>query len=429
MEVSVENTGGLARRMTVQVPAERVDQEVQTRLQSMTQTIRLDGFRPGKVPLKVIEQKYGSQVRLEVIDQVVNSTIQEAFTRESIRPASDPAIEPKSSAPGEPLEYTASFEIYPELAGDVRYQFKVTRPVVDIGASDIDAMLDNLRRQRANWDKVERAAADGDQLNISFEGTVDGKAFSGNKAENYPLVLGSGGMIQGFEEQLQGVSAGDDKVLDVTFPDDYPSAEVAGKAAKFQVKVNSVAEMSLPELDDAFAETFGIAEDGLDGLRKEITQNMERELSGLLSSRMKHQVFDGLLESNPVDVPASLVDTEVQELQSQQSNQGRTADSLRGDAEKRVKLGVIVSEVAKQNQIQLDSDKVREMVETIASNYENPEEVVQHYFSTQEVLAGVQSTVIEDQVVSWVVDHGGVDITDEKMSFGDIVEQAKKSQV
>jgi trigger factor len=428
MEVSVENTGGLVRRMTVQVPAERVDQEVRSRLQSLVQTVRLDGFRPGKVPVRVIEQKFGKQVRLEVIDQVVNTTMQEALTRESIRPASNPDVEPKDSRPGEPLEYTATFEIYPELDGDIQYSFTVRRPVVEINQDDIDTMLDNLRHQRATWDAVERPAADGDQITIDFEGTVDDEAFAGNSAENLPLVLGSGSMIPGFEEQLVGVAAGDEKNIEVTFPQDYPSAEVAGKTATFSIKVNGVAEMALPELNDEFAQAFGIAAGGMDGLREEVTSNMQRELKGLIASRLKSQVFKGLLESNPVEVPKTLIDTEVREMQGMQQYQGRPVESLQADSEKRVKLGVVVSEVARRNQLQLDADRVREMVETIAASYEKPEEVLQWYYGNQDKLAGVQSSVIEDQVVEWVMEHSGVTVEEEKMTFSGIVEEAKKSQ-
>jgi trigger factor len=198
MEVSIENTGGLARRMTVQVPAERVDQEVESRLQSMCQTVRLDGFRPGKVPLKVIEQKYGRQVRLEVVDQVVNSTLQEALAQESIRPAGVPSVDPKDPVPGEPLEYTATFEIFPELSGSIQYGFKVAKPLVDIVAEDVAGMLENLRSQRGTWKIVDRASQTGDQVTVDFEGTVDGNPFTGNKGEKVPVVLGSNSMIPGF---------------------------------------------------------------------------------------------------------------------------------------------------------------------------------------------------------------------------------------
>ncbi|MGB5338182.1 MAG: trigger factor, partial [Gammaproteobacteria bacterium] len=280
-------TGGLERRMKVQVPAERIDQEVQSRLQSMSKTIRLDGFRPGKVPVSVIEKKYGNQIRLEVVDQVINSTLQEALTQENIRPAGEPDITPGDSRPGVPLEYTATFEVFPEFSGGISYSFKIEKPVVDIVETDITSMLDNLRRQRATWNPVDRPAALDDQVTIDFEGSINGAPFAGNKADNVPIVLGSNSMIPGFEEQLVGVSAGEEKTLDVTFPDNYASAEVAGKSAQFEVKVHSVAEMVLPELDDDLANAFGVQDKGIAGLREEVTNNMRRELKQLVASTLK----------------------------------------------------------------------------------------------------------------------------------------------
>ena len=429
MEVSIENTGGLARCITVQVPADRVDQEVKSRLQSMCQTVRLDGFRPGKVPLKVIEQKYGKQVRLEVIDQVVNSTLQEALTQESIRPAGVPSIDPKKYTSGEPLEYTATFEIFPELSGSIQYGFKVTKPLVEITDEDISGMLENLRTQRGTWNTANRASQTGDQVTVDFEGTVDDKPFTGNKGEKVPMVLGSSSMIPGFEEQLVGLSAGDEKTLDISFPDDYPASDVAGKAASFSVKVHAVSEIELPALDDDFARAFGIEEGGVEGLKEEIRNNMGRELKGLVASKMKEQVFNGLMDANPVEVPRSLVDSEIQQLRSRQEESGTVdASELEARAERRVKLGVVVSEIAKQNQIQVDPDRVRQMVETIASSYEKPEEVVQWYYGNQEMLAGVQSAVIEEQVVDWVVEHSGVDVEELKTTFSALVDEAKQSQ-
>ena len=251
----------------------------------MCQTVRLDGFRPGKVPLKVIEQKYGKQVRFEVIDQVVNSTLQEALTQESIRPAGVPNIDPRKYTPGEPLEYTATFEIFPELSGSIQYGFKVTKPRVEITDEDISGMLENLRTQRGSWNTVDRASQSGDQVTVDFEGTVDGNAFAGNQAEKMPVVLGSNSMIPGFEEQLIDVSAGEEKTLDIKFPEDYPSTEVAGKAARFSVKVHTVSEMLLPEINEEFAGAFGVSEGGVQALTGEIKNNMERELKGLVKSR------------------------------------------------------------------------------------------------------------------------------------------------
>ena len=428
MDVSVENAGGLERRMTVQVPAERVEQEVQSRLDSMSKTVRLDGFRPGKVPLKVIEKKYGKQVRLEVVDELVNSTMQEALSQESIRPVGQPSVEPKGIEPGEPLEYVATFEVFPELSGMLNYGFKVTKPIVEITSDDVGNMLENLRQQRATWNVVERAAQSGDQVNIDFEGTIGGAPFAGNKAEQMPLVLGANTMIPGFEDQLAGVSAGDEKTLNITFPDDYAAAEVAGKDAEFQVKVNSVSEAVLPELDDDFARAFGIDENGMDGLREEITNNMQRELSGLITSKLKEQVFNGLLETNPVEVPRTLIESEIQQLQSQESNQGVDASSLQATAERRVKLGVLISEIVKLNNIQVDPDRVRKLVDTIAESYEKPEEVVQWYYGNQEMLAGVQSSVMEELAVEWVISSSGADVTEKETGFSDLVEEAKQSQ-
>jgi len=287
MQVSVENIGGLERRVTVQVPAERVDQEVDSRLQSMKATARLDGFRPGKVPLGVIQKKFGSRVRREVMQQVIHSTLQDALTQESLRPAAEPRIDPVESLPGKPLEYVATFEVFPEITAPLDYDFRVTRPVVEIGAEDIDAMLEKLRKQRATWKAVDRMAKSGDQVVIDFEGTIGGQAFSGGKGEKLPLVLGSNTMVAGFEDQLIGAGTGEDRMLRVTFPADYPSREIAGQDVDFSVRVHSVSEMILPGLDDDFARAFGMADKGIEGLRQEVAANMQRELKQLVKANLK----------------------------------------------------------------------------------------------------------------------------------------------
>jgi trigger factor len=428
MQVSVENTGGLERRMTVQVPAERIDQEVTSRLQSMKSSIRLDGFRPGKVPLQVVENKYGAQVRQEVIEQVINSTLHEALTQENIRPAGEPSIAPQEANPGEELEFVATFEVFPEIDGAIRFGFTITRPVVEIGAADIESMLEKLRKQRATSSVVDRKAQAGDQVVIDFEGTIDGNPFTGNKGEQVPVVLGSNSMIPGFEDQLAGLTAGEEATINITFPGDYPAGEVAGKAADFRVKVHSVSEMVLPVLDDEFARAFGMEDKGLEGLRAEVTSNMQRELKSIITSNLKDQVFTGLLENNPVEVPRNLVDSELAQLQSQQEYQGTDTVQLEASAERRVKLGVLVSEVVKQNQLQVDPDRVREAIETIAASYEKPEEVIQYYYGSQEVLANVQSAVMEDQVVDWILENAGLEIQDDQTTFDALVEAARQSK-
>jgi trigger factor len=428
MQVSVENSGGLARRMTVQVPAERVDQEVNSRLHSMKSSIRLDGFRPGKVPLQVVDKKYGAQVRLEVVDQVIYSTLQEALTQENLKPAGEPNIESKKSQPGKTLEFVATFEVFPELAGPLDFNYKVTRPVVEIGEKDISAMLNKLRKQRATWNEIDRKAQIDDQVVIDFEGTISGEVFTGNRGDKMPVVLGSNSMLPGFEDQLVGTTSGEEKTLNVSFPADYPSAEVAGKDAVFKVKVHSVSEMVLPELDNEFARVFGVAEKGLEGLKEEVTNNMQRELESLITAHFKDQVFSGLLEKNPVDVPRSLIEGEIKEMQTQQSNQGLDASVLETSAERRVKLGVLVNEVVNRNQLQIDPDRVRDAVESVAASYENPEEVIQYYYGNQEMLAGVQQSVIEEQVVDWVLEHEDIKVEDIETSFDGLVEAAKQSK-
>jgi len=300
---------------------------------------------------------------------------------------------------------------------------------VEITEDDVAGMLENLRSQRGSWNAVERASQADDQVTVDFEGSVDGQPFTGNKGEKVPVVLGSGAMVPGFEEQLIGVSAGDEKTLDITFPDTYPARDVAGKAASFNVKVHAVSEIELPALNDDFARAFGIEEAGIEGLKNEIRENMNRELKGLVASKLKEQVFNGLMDANPVEVPATLVDGEIQQLRAkQQEGVSQDASEIEAKAERRVKLGVIVSEIAKHNQLQIDPDRVRQMVETIASSYEKPEEVVQWYYGNQEMLSGVQSAVIEEQVVDWIVEHSGVDVKELKTTFSGLVEEAKQSQ-
>jgi trigger factor len=414
--------------MTVQVPAERIDQEVGSRLQSMSRSVRLDGFRPGKVPLNVVEKKFGKQVRLEVMDQVIHSTLHEALTQENLRPVSEPKIEPNESQPGQSLEFVATFEVFPELAGRIDDNIAITRPVVEVADADVNAMLDKLRKQRATWSEVDRDAQLDDQVVIDFEGTVNGESFTGNKGEKMPVVLGSNSMIPGFEEQLVGLGNGAEKTLQVTFPDDYPSAEVAGKDAEFSIMVHAVSEMVLPELDADFARAFGVADRGMEGLREEVTNNMQRELKQLLKGNLKDQIFSGLLENNPIEVPRSLVENEIVQLRSQQEYQGLDPDALQKTAERRVKLGVLISEIVKQNQIQIDPDRVREAVETIAASYEKPEEVIQWYYGNQEMLAGIQSAVLEEQVVDWLIENGGLKVKEKQATFDELVDAAKQSK-
>jgi len=412
MQVSVETTSGLGRRMTVQIPAEQMDQQVDSKLEQLSRSVRLDGFRPGKVPLSVVKKRYETQVREEMAAELIASTYEQALQQENLKPAGEPSIEQTRNRSGEGLEYVANFDVYPEIEVPELSDLKIERPLAEVADAEVDQMLEKLRLQRVTWTKVERAAANGDRIEIDFEGTIDGQPFSGNAAKNVPLELGSGAMIPGFEEQLVGVSAGDKKTIDVTFPDDYGSAEVAGKAAKFDIVVHSIAESAMPELDDEFARAFGVGDGGLEALRGEVSKNMRRELDAAIKARIKSQVFDALLEKADLDVPVSLLDSEIDAL-IKKGGEGADAGGDRSryedEARRRVSLGLLISEIIQRNQLTIDPDRVRQTIEDMAQSYENPEEVVQWYYSNQEMLSGVQTLIMEETVVEWVVDQAQVE--------------------
>ena len=311
MQVSVETTEGLERRLSVEVPAERIDSEVQQRLKKMAGSVRLDGFRPGKVPMKVVQNRFGEQIRHEVIGEVLQSSFYEAISQEKLRPAGRPEIEPTSMEPGKSLAYTAVFEVYPELTLAGMEQIKIERPVTGIEATDIDRMIETLRKQRTTWKAVERPAQDGDQLVMDFEGTIDGEGFQGNKAEGARLVLGSGRFIPGFEEGMLGAAPGEERTLDLQFPEDYPAKEVAGKPVQFKVRLTAVEEPRLPEVNEEFAKSFGVADGDLESLREQVRENMQRELDQTIKNTVKNQVMDGLIGANPIEIPKALITEEI----------------------------------------------------------------------------------------------------------------------
>lgn len=429
MQVSVETTEGLGRRMTVQVPAERVEQEVDKRLQSLTRTVKLAGFRPGRVPLKVLEKKYGGRVREEVVADVIGNSLSRAMLDNKLRPAGRPHIDTKTAEVGKDLEYEAVFDVYPEIELASLEGVQIDKPTVEITDADMDKMFDKLRSQRAEWKAVERAAENGDQLVIGFVGTVDGEEFAGGTADKVPLTLGSKMMIPGFEDQLIGVSAGDERTIKVTFPEDYQAKELAGKDAEFKVTVQSVSEQVLPELDDTFAEAFGIAEGGMEALRSEVRANMERELKAKVAAKLKAQIMDVLLEKNEVALPQALVDQEIDAMMEQSGL--RMADTAKmkdpgvvrtlfeEQAKKRVALGLILAEVSGKNKIRLDPDKLREKVENMAMTYEDPEAFMKWASSDATARTQLESLAMEEQVVDWLLEQ--VEINEVATSFDEIM--------
>ncbi|NOX92917.1 MAG: trigger factor [Gammaproteobacteria bacterium] len=423
MQVSVETTNGLERRMTVMVPKENIDGEVQKRLKDLAGRVKIDGFRPGKVPFSVVRQKFLGQVSQEVMGEVMQDSFYEAVLQEKLRPAGSPLIEPGDAKEG--FEFTATFEVYPEFEVTGLDKINIERPVVDIGDADIDAMLETIRKQRKTWGEVDRAGQEGDQLTIDFVGTLDGEEFSGGTAEQVPLELGSKRMIPGFEEQLMGAKAGQELILDVTFPEDYHARDLAGKAVKFATTVIKVEAPVLPELTDEFAVEFGVKEGGLDALKQQVRENMQRESEQAIAVRVKEQVFDGLTGLNLLDVPRALVDSEIEVLvkQRQQDMQQYGApvqddvDSAQFEtqAQRRVSLGLILSEVIKENNITVPPTRLREAVEKLAASYERPEEVVKYYYADKDRLKEVENVTLEEVAVEHIISQANV--SDKNTSF------------
>lgn len=433
MQVSVETTGALERKMTVAVPVERVEQEVQRRLQSLARTVKLPGFRPGKVPAKVMASKYGPKVRQEVVDEVTRSSFYEALSKEKLLPAGLPVFEPLPAAESDNLEYIATFEVFPEVVLASFEGVSIEQPVAEITDTDIEGMIDKMRRQRVEWQAVERAAQLEDQLMIDFVGTIDGEKFAGGEGSNVALVLGAKAFIPGFEDQLTGASKGDKKVVNVTFPEDYQSAEVAGKEAQFTVTVQTVSEPKLPEVDEAFAKNYGI--DGLDELRGELRKSMRYELDQAVKGKRKQAVMDLLFEKNPLELPKSLVDDEIDALMKQMKNNLRNqnvqVEALELDgkmyeeqARRRVTLSLLISGIVKENGIKATPEKVRETVESVASTYDTPEDVVKWYYAERERLGQIESVVLEELVVEWVLTQ--IQIEERPTSFEKLMDRSAR---
>ena len=430
MQVSVESTSALERRLTIGVPAERIESEVTKRLQQTARRAKVPGFRPGKVPMSVIRQRYEDSARQEALGDLIQSSFYEAIVAEKLNPAGAPSVEPKVFEKGKDLEYVATFEIYPEIQVAGFEGITVERPQAEVSEADVDNMLDILRKQNTRFEAVERAAENGDQLNIDFVGKMEGEAFAGGSAKGTALVLGSGRMIPGFEDALVGAKAGEERVITPTFPEDYQNLELAGKTAEFTVTVNAVAAPVLPELNEQFFALFGASEGGLEGFRAEVRKNMERELRQAIKSKVKNQVMEGLLAANPVELPKALVANEVQRLRVQAVQQfggnikpeQLPAELFEEQAKRRVSLGLIIAEVVKQAELKPDDARVRELIEEMASAYQEPEQVVAWYYKNEQQLGEVRSVVLEEQVVDTVLQKAKV--TDKPVSYEEAVKPA-----
>lgn len=436
MQVSVETTGNIGRRMTVALPAARVEQEYSARLKRVSQTARFPGFRPGKAPLKMVEAQYGRKLMDELTGELIESSFREAVTSEGLRPAGGPVLERKVAERGRDFEYTVLFEIYPEIEHLDIAGKRIERPAVSVDDADVTRTLQSLRKQRVDYRPVERAAASGDQLTIDFIGRLDGVPFEGGQASDYRLVLGESALIPGFEDGLKGMRAGEDRTLDLRFPDDYRNTQLAGKTAQFGVTAKAVAEPVLPEIDAEFARQLGIADGNVDTLKREIRANLEREMADRIRTGVRDQVFAALLEINDFDVPQALVQSEIgqlmQQMQTNLSGQGLSADMAPRDpaayqdqARRRVRLGLVLAEFVKRHKLTADAPAVRARVELMAASYEVPQNFIDWHYAQPGRLAEIESLVLEEKAVGQLLE--GAELVDKPMSFEELTRPRPQS--
>ncbi|MEO1247464.1 MAG: trigger factor [Pseudomonadota bacterium] len=421
MQVTVESTGALERRMRVELPAERIEQEVDSRLKSVGRTAKIKGFRPGKVPPKVVRQRYGKQVREEVLGELMQKSYSDAVTQEKLNPAGGPKIETEDGK--DSFAYVATFEVMPEFELTGLDKIKVERPVVEIGDDDLAVMLEKLREQKAEWNAVQRKSASGDRVNCDFSGTLDGEPIEGGQGTNVPVVLGQGQMLPDFEKGLTGVAAGDEKSFKVKFPKDYHAEDLQGKKVDFATTVHSVEEMSLPELDDEFAKLFNVEEGGLERLRQDVTENMRREAEQKTKNELREQVMQGLLEQNPIEIPQTLKAQEMHQMQHdamrrmgvEDHDQAPPVENFAEAADKRVRLGLLMRQLIADQNIELDEARVRTHIEELCAGYENAEDMVNVYLSNPQILQQVEPLVLEQMAIEWLLDNGSV--KEKKLSF------------
>lgn len=432
MQVSVETPTGLERRLTITVPAASVDTAVKSRLQQLAKTQRINGFRPGKVPVNVIKKRYGQAVRQEIAGEVMQQNFYQAITQEKITPAGMPSFEMKTDEDGKDLEFVAIFDVYPDVEVKDIEKIKIEKPVVEISDKDLSNMMDTLRKQHATYKEVKRKIKKDDKVTMDFVGTIDGEEFEGGKAEDFVLEVGQNKMIPGFEKPIIGAKTGEEVVSDVTFPEDYHAEALKGKDAQFTITIKKTEGLNLPKVDEEFAKLFGIEDGDIEALNAEVRKNMQRELDQTLKASVKEQVIAGLLENNQIDLPKALVEQEINVLRDQakqrfaQQQGGKVdnmpelpADLFEENARKRVSIGLLLGEVIKTNELKVDTAKVDALIETAASAYEDPQEVIEYYKSNDELTQQMNNVALEEQAVEVLLEQAKV--KEVKKKFDDIM--------
>jgi trigger factor len=433
MQTSIETLGGLERRLDMAVPAERIEREIEQRLRKLSRSVRMDGFRPGKVPLRIIEQHYGPQVRSEVIGDAVQKAFAEAVQGQNLRVAGYPRIERKKGGDEKELAFSATFEIYPEVKlGDVSAT-KIERPAHAVDDADVDHTIEILRRQRVTWEPVTRASQPGDRVTVDFAGRMDGNEFPGGTGAGMAILIGEGRVLPEFEAGVTGIRAGERKSFPVAFPPDYPGKEVAGKTASFEVSVTAVEAPKLPEVDAEFARSLGVADGDTKKMREEVKANVELEVKKRIASEVKEKVMQTLIDSTELELPKSLVEIEqqrmVQQARADLQSRGVKLDklpvnpaALEGQARRRVALGLILGELVKAHDLGAKPEQVRALVTEHAQTFEQPFEVVRWVYSEPQRLSEFEGLAVETNVVNWVLGHAKVE--DKAISFDELMGKA-----
>ena len=416
MQVTVESTGTLERRMRVELPAERIEKEVDSRLKSVGKSVKIKGFRPGKVPPKVVKQRYGAQIRQEVLSDLMQQSYSDAVQQENLNPAGGPKIETEAEGDGQGFTYVATFEVMPEVQVKGLDKLKVERPEVEIGDSDLDDMIENLRKQKATWTEVERASAKGDRVVVDFEGKLKGEPIDGGQGKEVPVILGQGQMLPDFEKGLTGIKAGDEKTFKVKFPKDYQAEDLQGQKVDFTIHTHRVEEETLPPVDDNLAEMFSVKEGGLEQFKKDVLDNMRHEADQKVKSLVREQLMEALLAANPIEIPQALKHQEMHSMQHEamqrlgieDHDQAPPLANFSESAEKRVRLGLLIRQLITEQDIRLDEERVRQHVEEMCAGYENADEMVDMYLGTPQVRQQVEPVVLEQMAFDWLLEHGKV---------------------
>ena len=430
MTVSVETTQGLGRRITITVPADSIESAVKKELVEVAKKVRIDGFRKGKVPANIIAQRYGASVRQDVLGELMTRNFVDAIIKEKINPAGAPDYVPGEYKEGEDFTYAVEFEVYPEVELQGLDSIEVEKPLVEVTDADVDAMLDTLRKQQANWKESDATATAEDRATIDFSGSVDGEEFEGGKASDFVLAMGQGRMIPGFEEGIVGHKAGETFTIDVKFPEDYHAENLKGKDAKFDIVLKKVETRELPELTEDFIKRFGVEDGSIEGLRAEVRKNMDRELKGAIRNRVKTQAIDGLVKANDIDVPAALIDSEIDVLRRQAAQRfgGNEKQALElprelfeEQAKRRVVVGLLLGEVIRTHELKADETRVNALIEEMASAYEDPQEVIEFYSKNNELMNNMRNVALEEQAVEAVLEKAKV--TEKATSFQELMNQ------